>query len=102
MLIHAGASGVGSAAIQLAKKAGAKRIFTTSSSKDKLDYCVKLGATHPINYKEAKFADEVQEATMGRGVDIIVDFIGATYFQDNLKSLAIDGRMSMQAILGGK
>ncbi|KAJ1919804.1 hypothetical protein H4219_001713 [Mycoemilia scoparia] len=101
VLIHAGASGVGSAAIQLAKRAGAKRIFVTASTKEKLGYCVGLGATHPINYKEEKFVDAVHSATAGRGVDIIVDFIAGNYFNDNIKALAIDGRMSMQAVLGG-
>ncbi|KAJ1673468.1 hypothetical protein EV182_005168 [Spiromyces aspiralis] len=101
VLIHAGASGVGSVAIKLAKKAGANRIFTTSSCAEKLDFCRGLGATHLINYKQEKFVDVVRQATNGRGVDVIVDFIAAGYFEDNISSLAIDGRMSMQALLGG-
>ncbi|KAJ1948578.1 hypothetical protein FBU59_001527 [Linderina macrospora] len=101
ILIHAAAGGVGTAAIQLAKMAGAKRIFVTASRQEKLEYCKKLGATHLINYREQSFKDVVLEETGGRGVDVVCDFLLASYFNDNVASLALDGRMSLQATMGG-
>ncbi|KAL2912222.1 hypothetical protein HK105_208290 [Polyrhizophydium stewartii] len=92
VLIHAGASGVGTAAIQLARQHGAD---------DKARMCESLGATTAINYKTDDFAKRVHEVTGGRGVDVIVDFVGASYWDRNLESLAIDGRMVMLAFLGG-
>ncbi|TPX37709.1 hypothetical protein SmJEL517_g00536 [Synchytrium microbalum] len=101
VLIHAGASGVGVAAIQLAKMAGANRIIITAGSEDKLEFCKSLGATHGINYKTENFKDKIAEITNGRGVDCIVDFVGASYWDSNVASMAIDGRMCMLAFLGG-
>ncbi|KAJ1643432.1 hypothetical protein LPJ64_004795 [Coemansia asiatica] len=101
VLIHAAAGGVGTAAIQLAKKAGARRIFITASRPEKLDYCRSLGATHPINYREQSFKDEVLRETEGRGVDVICDYLLASYFNDNIECLATDGRMSLQGLMGG-
>ncbi|KAJ2511928.1 hypothetical protein H4217_007142 [Coemansia sp. RSA 1939] len=101
ILIHAASGGVGTAAIQLAKLAGARRIFVTASSTEKLEYCRKLGATHPINYREQSFKDVVLEETGGRGVDVICDYLLASYFADNIASLAVDGRMSLQGTMGG-
>ncbi|ORX72281.1 quinone oxidoreductase putative [Linderina pennispora] len=101
ILIHAAAGGVGTAAIQLAKMAGARRIFVTASRPEKLKYCQKLGATHLINYREQSFKDVVLEETGGRGVDVVCDFLLASYFNDNVASLALDGRMSLQATMGG-
>ncbi|KAJ2076702.1 hypothetical protein H4R24_005552 [Coemansia sp. RSA 988] len=101
ILIHAAAGGVGTAAIQLARMAGARRIFVTAGSADKLEYCRRMGATHLINYREQRFADIVRSETDGRGVDIICDFLLASYFNDNIEALAVDGRMSMQGAMGG-
>ncbi|KAJ1664046.1 hypothetical protein IW140_004345 [Coemansia sp. RSA 1813] len=101
ILIHAASGGVGTAAIQLAKLAGARRIFVTASSPEKLEYCRKLGATHPINYREQSFKDVVLKETGGRGVDVICDYLLASYFVDNIASLAVDGRMSLQGTMGG-
>ncbi|KAJ2388720.1 hypothetical protein GGI23_005996 [Coemansia sp. RSA 2559] len=101
ILIHAASGGVGTAAIQLAKLAGARRIFVTASNAEKLEYCRKLGATHPINYREQSFKDVVLEETGGRGVDVICDYLLASYFVDNIASLAVDGRMSLQGTMGG-
>ncbi|KAJ2721441.1 hypothetical protein GGI07_003954 [Coemansia sp. Benny D115] len=101
VLIHAASGGVGTAAIQLAKKAGARRIFVTASKPEKLDYCVRMGATHPINYREQSFKDVVLQETGGRGVDVICDYLLASYFADNIACLAVDGRMSLQGTMGG-
>ena len=100
LLVHAGASGVGTTAIQLAKKAGAK-VLATAGSAAKLDVCQSLGAEVLINYKEQDFAQAVLEATNGQGVNQILDFVGGDYFERNLKALAIYGRMTMLAVMGG-
>ncbi|KAJ3150700.1 hypothetical protein HDU86_006317 [Geranomyces michiganensis] len=101
VLIHAGASGVGLAAIQLAKWKNAKRIIATAGTASKLNHCKSHGATHAINYKEQDFADQVAQITANRGVDCIVDFIGGSYWNSNIASLARDGRMCMLGFLGG-
>lgn len=101
VLIHAGASGVGTAAIQLARIGHASHIFTTASSDDKLATCRELGATGLINYKTQNFADVIKSETDGRGVDVILDFIGAAYWNDNLKAIARYGRLAIIGLLGG-
>lgn len=101
VLIHAGASGVGTAAIQLAHHAGAI-VAVTAGSKEKLQACRDLGAEYTINYKEEDFAPEIHEMTGGKGVDLIIDFIGAAYFQKNLSALATDGRLVNLAMMGGR
>lgn len=100
VLIHAGASGVGTSAIQLAKMAGA-RVLVTASSPEKLQACRSLGADVGINYKLEDFPARVMEATEGHGADVLIDFIAAPYYQRNLSSLAVDGRMVMLAFIGG-
>ena len=100
VLIHAGASGVGTSAIQLAKIAGA-RILVTASSPEKLEACRSLGADVGINYKLEDFPTRVMEATEDHGADVLIDFIAAPYYQRNLASLALDGRMVMLAFIGG-
>ena len=99
VLIHAGGSGVGTAAIQLAKLMEAK-IFTTASA-PKLPACEQLGAHHLIDYKSQSFEEVVATITEGKGVDIIMDFIAAPYFLPNLKSLGMDGRLIILALMGG-
>lgn len=99
VLIHAGASGVGSAAIQLAKLKKAEIIVTASSNKHPL--CKELGADFCIDYKADDFAEMVNEYTEGKGVNVILDFIGAPYFQSNLNSLDTDGRLILIGFLGG-
>lgn len=99
VLIHAGASGVGTAAIQLAKALRAEAWVTASAGKHAA--CRALGARLAIDYKEQNFAEVVEEKTKGAGVNVIIDFIGADYWQQNLKSLAMDGRLVMLAFLGG-
>ncbi|KAI8338984.1 NADPH:quinone reductase-like protein [Chlamydoabsidia padenii] len=101
ILIHAGASGVGIAAIQLAKEAGAKRIFITAGSDDKVKFCQSLGATHGINYKTQNWAKIIAEETSGKGVNVVVDFIGKDYFADNIETLGMDGRMVILAFMSG-
>ena len=100
VLIHAGASGVGTAGIQMARKTGAN-VLVTAGSTEKIARCVELGATAGCNYKERGFADWVHERTDGRGVDVIEDFIGAAYWDDNLKSLAVGGRLVLVGFMGG-
>ncbi len=99
VLIHAGASGVGTAAIQLARAMGAEPVVTASAGKHAL--CRELGAKLAIDYKTEDFAERVADFTNGRGVDVIVDFIGGPYFQKNLNAMAVEGRMVMLAFLGG-
>ncbi|KAL4921469.1 hypothetical protein BDW62DRAFT_174754 [Aspergillus aurantiobrunneus] len=102
VLWHAGASSVSIAGIQLAKAAGASAIYVTAGSDEKIAFCVnELGATAGFNYRTQNWAEELAKATGGRGVDVIVDYIGAGYFQDNLKSAALDGRIVNLAFLGG-
>lgn len=100
VLIHAGGSGVGTAAIQLARAVGA-RVFTTAGTDEKLARCRELGADVTINYKQKSFAERVQQATNGAGVNLILDFVGAPYWADNLASLAIYGRLMLIGFLGG-
>ncbi len=100
VLVHAGASGVGTAAIQLARAAGA-RVFATAGSRAKLDLCRELGAELAIDYHEEDFREHVSAATHERGVDVILDFVGAPYWESNLASLAIGGRLMLIGFLGG-
>jgi putative PIG3 family NAD(P)H quinone oxidoreductase len=101
VLIHAGGSGVGTAAIQLAKKFGAKDIIVTAGSAEKIERCIALGATKGINYKSEDFSIAVEAETRGRGVDVILDFIGADYWQKNMDSLGVDGRWVIIGSMGG-
>ncbi|MBN7807103.1 NAD(P)H-quinone oxidoreductase [Agrobacterium rosae] len=100
VLIHGGSSGIGTTAIQLAKAFGAD-VYTTAGSKEKCEACEKLGAKRAINYREEDFAEVIKSETDGKGVDVILDMIGASYFQKNLASLAKDGCLSIIAFLGG-
>ena len=99
-LIHAGASGVGTAAIQLARSAGARAIVTAGADA-KLALCRELGAELAINYKSESFADGVQAATGGRGANVVLDFVGAPYWDANMAALALGGRLMLIGFLGG-
>ncbi|RHZ53778.1 hypothetical protein Glove_437g8 [Diversispora epigaea] len=101
ILIHAGASGVGLAIVQLAKMAKARRIFATVGSDVKIKYVEEIGATKCINYKTEDFKEKILEFTNGRGVDIIIDFVGKDYWHKNIDCLVIDGRMILLAFLSG-
>lgn len=100
VLIHAGASGVGTAAIQLARAAGA-RVFATAGSAEKLALCRELGAELAIDYKREAFQERVAAATAGRGADLVLDFVGAPYWEANLAALAPRGRLMLIGFLGG-
>lgn len=99
VLIHAGASGVGTAAIQLAKHTDAKVYVTASKAKH--DKCLALGADLAIDYKSEDFEAVILEKTEGRGVDLVIDFVGAPYFKKNLGALAMDGQLVLLAMMGG-
>ncbi|CCM74749.1 NAD(P)H-quinone oxidoreductase [Rhizobium mesoamericanum] len=99
VLVHGGSSGIGTTAIQLARAFGAE-VYATAGSQEKCDACIKLGAKRAINYKTEDFA-EVLKAETGHGVDVILDMIGAAYFERNVASLAKDGCLSIIAFLGG-
>ncbi|GAM19540.1 hypothetical protein SAMD00019534_027150, partial [Acytostelium subglobosum LB1] len=102
VLIHAAASGVGTALIQLAKVGGASKIIGTVGSEDKAKFVRDLGCTHTINYKETpSFATEIETITEKKGVDMVFDYVGANYWNDNLKSLAMDGTMVIQGTMSG-
>ena len=100
VLVHAGASGVGTAAIQLVREAGATSLVT-AGSREKIDRCLALGARAGWNYKEGAFPPWVAQMTGGEGVDIVLDFVGAAFFEQNLQALAVDGRMVVIGTLGG-
>ncbi|MGQ5522561.1 NAD(P)H-quinone oxidoreductase [Chitinimonas sp. PSY-7] len=97
VLIHAGASGVGAAAIQLATLYGAE-VVCTVGSKEKADFCRRLGAQTVINYREEDFTEVIKAAG---GVDIILDCIGGAYLERNLQCLRVDGRLVVIGLMGG-
>lgn len=92
VLVHAAGSGVGTAAVQLVKRAGA-RCLVTAGSGEKLEMAVGLGAERGVNYKTEKFGEAVKEWSEGRGVDVILDCVGGSYAEANVASLAVDGRL---------
>ena len=99
-LIHGGTSGIGVTAIQLAKAFGAT-VYATAGSDEKVAACVGLGADAGINYRTEDFAERIKALTGGKGVDVVLDMVGASYFSKNIRSLAMDGRLVMIAFLGG-
>jgi putative PIG3 family NAD(P)H quinone oxidoreductase len=102
VLIHGGGGGVGTAAIQLCKALNPTgRIFATASDA-KLARVAALGADRVIDYKSEDFAAAVSAATDGRGVDVILDHLGASYLEPNLKALAVNGRLAVIATMGGR
>ena len=92
VLIHGGASGVGTAGIQLARQAGC-RVFTTAGTEEKLGRCMELGAELAINYKQEDFAGRIEAHTNGEGVDVVLDMVGAAYLERNLRLLKLRGRL---------
>lgn len=100
ILIHGGGSGIGTAALQLAKRAGA-RVMTTAGSPAKLGRCRELGAEVLIDYRTEDFVERVRAATDGRGVDLVLDHIGADYLGRNLEALAVGGRLVSIGIQSG-
>lgn len=102
VLWHAGASNVSIAGIQLSKADGATKVFATARSDDKVAFCEQeLGADKAFNAETQDWAEEVLKATDGKGVDLIVDFVGGPYFGNNLKAAARDGRIVSLAVMGG-
>ncbi len=99
-LVHGGSSGIGTTAIQLAHAFGA-RVFTTAGSAEKCAACLKLGAERAINHKTEDFLALLQEATRQKGVDVILDMVGGSYINRNLKLLALEGRLVQIAFLEG-
>ena len=100
LLVHAGGSGVGIAAIQIGRLIGAE-VWITAGSAEKCERAAELGAQVTINYREESFADVVRERTGGRGVDVILDVIGRDYWDANLRSLATAGRLVLVGLMGG-
>ncbi len=100
VLVHGGASGVGTAAIQLARTAGC-RVFTTAGTEEKAARCTKLGAELAINYKQEDFAERIEAHTNGDGVDVILDMVGAAYLERNLRLLKLRGRLVFISMLSG-
>lgn len=100
LLCHAGGSGVGTAAIQMAHHIGATVYFTAGSA-EKIERAMALGADAGINYKEQDFVAEVQRLTGGQGVDVVEDFLGAAYLERNLEALKTLGRLVIVATMGG-
>lgn len=100
LLVHGGSSGIGTFAIQIAKYRGS-RVFVTAGSEEKLAFCKSIGADVGINYKTEDFVARVKEETGGQGVDVILDCMGASYYQRNLDSLNFDGRLFIIGFQGG-
>ena len=99
-LVHGGSSGIGTMAIQLAARAGA-RVFTTAGTQAKLDVCRELGADVAINYRDEDFVERVRAETDGRGVDVVLDNMGAKYLDRNIDALAVGGRLVIIGMQGG-
>lgn len=100
VLVHGGGSGIGTAAIQVARASGA-RILVTAGSDEKCRACLELGADAAFNYRTQDFAAEAKAATQGRGVDVVLDSIGAPYLTKNLSCLAVGGRLVVIGLMGG-
>jgi NADPH2:quinone reductase len=101
LLVHAGAGGVGSAAIQLGKAAGAT-VIATAGSDEKVELCLKLGADHALNYKTQDFAEEVKKITGGRGADVVFDPVGGDVYDRSTKCIAFEGRIVVVGFTSGR
>jgi putative PIG3 family NAD(P)H quinone oxidoreductase len=100
LLVHGGASGIGTTAIQLGKLFGAN-VLVTAGTAEKTHACEQLGANRAINYREEDFVEVVKEATGGHGADLILDMVGGDYIERNLHAAALDGRIVQIAFLKG-
>lgn len=100
-LVHGGSSGIGVAAIQMAKALGST-VYITAGSDEKCRFCEELGAAKTINYKTQNFKDEIIRFTDGKGVNVILDMVGGNYAPDNLQCLAEEGRLVMINTMKGK
>ena len=101
VLVHAGAGGVGSAAIQIAKAAGA-RVIATAGGSEKVGVCKELGAEIAVDYREENFIEVVKEATEGRGADVIFDPVGGDVFDGSRRCVAFEGRIVVIGFAGGR
>jgi len=101
ILIHGGTSGIGVTAVQMAKAIGA-RVLATAGSAAKCAAAAKLGADRAIDYNTEDFVEVVKAETNGKGVEVILDMVGGKYFERNIAALAIDGRLALIALLGGR
>jgi len=101
VLIHGGGGGVATSAIQLCRALTPDTKILVTASTGKLERVREQGANHVIDYREQVFADEVRQITSKRGVDVILDHIGAKYLQDNMKSLALAGTLMLIGVMGG-
>ncbi|MEW2451349.1 NAD(P)H-quinone oxidoreductase [Streptomyces parvulus] len=101
LLVHGGSSGIGTMAIQLAKAVGA-RIAVTAGTPEKLERCAELGADILVNYREQDFVAELKDATGGAGADVILDNMGAKYLDRNVRALAVNGRLAIIGMQGGR
>jgi NADPH2:quinone reductase len=99
LLVHGGSSGIGTAAIQLAKALGA-RVITTAGSAEKCDACRRLGADVAVNYREQDFVAATKAATGGKGADVILDMVGGDYIERNYEAAAVEGRVVQIAFQG--
>jgi NADPH2:quinone reductase len=101
LLVHAGAGGVGSAAIQLGKAAGAT-VIATAGSDEKVEVCRRLGADHAVNYKTQDFVEEVKRITGGRGADVVFDPVGGDVYDRSTKCIAFEGRIVLVGFTSGR
>lgn len=101
LLVHGGSSGIGVAAIQMAKALGST-VYVTAGSDEKCRFCETLGAAKAINYKTEVFEAAIKQFTNGKGVNVILDMVGGAYTPRNLQSLADDGRLVMINMMEGK
>ena len=99
-LVHGGSSGIGTTAIQLGKKFNNK-VFTTVGNSKKCEFCNNLGADVSINYRKQDFYKEIKLLTKGKGVDVILDMVGGSYFQKNIHLLAMEGKIIQIAFMDG-
>jgi putative PIG3 family NAD(P)H quinone oxidoreductase len=101
LLVHGGTSGIGTMAIQLAHQKGA-RVFATAGTPRKVEFCRTLGADVAINYRDEVFDDRVLNETDGRGVDVVLDNMGALYLPRNMRAIAVGGRLVVLGLQGGR
>jgi putative PIG3 family NAD(P)H quinone oxidoreductase len=99
-LVHGGAGGIGTMAIQLASRMGA-RVFATAGSPEKRQTCLDLGAEVAIDYREQDFVEVLHEQTEGHGADVVLDNMGAKYLGRNVDALALEGRLVIIGLQGG-
>ena len=100
LLVHAGAGGVGSSAIQIGKALGA-RVIATASSEEKMRFCLSQGAEHALNYGDVNWVNQVKQITGGRGADVIYDPVGGEIFELSTKCVAPEGRLLVIGFAGG-